>query len=53
MTADVVKLPPADPIFALAPELKLHQSEIDGALVVNSREFARGRQLLPSNEGAS
>jgi hypothetical protein len=26
MTADVVKLPPADPIFALAPELKLHQS---------------------------
>ena len=41
MTADVVKLPPADPIFALAPELKLHQSEIDGALVVNSREVAR------------
>src|SRR5262249_6931038 len=41
MTADVVNLPPADPIFALAPELKLHQSKIDGALVANSREVAR------------
>jgi hypothetical protein len=41
MTAQVVNLPPADPIFALAPELNLHQSDIDGALVVNSREVAR------------
>jgi hypothetical protein len=41
MTADVVKLPPADPVFALAPELKLHLSEVDGQLVVNSREVAR------------
>jgi hypothetical protein len=41
MTADVVKLPPADPIFALAPELRLHLSEIDGALLTNSREVAR------------
>jgi hypothetical protein len=41
MTADVVKLPASDPIFALAPELKLHQSELDGTLVVNSREVAR------------
>jgi hypothetical protein len=52
MTADVVKLPTPDPIFALAPELNLHLSEIDGALVVNSREVARvffddnHRQLL-------
>jgi hypothetical protein len=41
MTAEVVKLKPPDPIFALVPELKLHLSEIDGALVVNSREVAR------------
>jgi hypothetical protein len=41
MTADVVKLPTPDPIFALVPELKLHSSEIDGALVTNSREVAR------------
>jgi hypothetical protein len=39
MTADILKLAP-DPIFALAPELNLHLSEIDGALVVNSREVA-------------
>jgi hypothetical protein len=41
MTADVTKLPPADPFFALAPELKLHQSKIDGAFLVNSRDVAR------------
>jgi hypothetical protein len=41
MTDNVATLPPRDPIFALAPELKLHLSEIDGALVVNSREVAR------------
>jgi hypothetical protein len=41
MTADLVKLLPSDPVFALAPELKLHLSELDGALVVNSREVAR------------
>lgn len=33
--------PPRDPIFALAPELRLRVSEIDGVLVVNSREVAR------------
>jgi hypothetical protein len=41
MAENVTTLPPRDPIFALAPELKLHLSEIDGALVVNSREVAR------------
>jgi hypothetical protein len=41
MTAEIVKLPPADPFFALAPELELHQSKLDGVLVVNSREVAR------------
>jgi hypothetical protein len=41
MTADIVKLPPPDPVFALVPELKLHLSEIDGAFVTNSREVAR------------
>jgi len=41
MTADITNLPPRDPFFALAPELKLHLSETDGALVVNSREVAR------------
>jgi hypothetical protein len=41
VTADVVKLPPRDPIFALAPELRLHQSKLDGRIVVNSREVAR------------
>ena len=41
MTAEVSKLPPRDPIFALAPELWLHQSKLDGQLVVNSREVAR------------
>jgi hypothetical protein len=41
MTADIAKLPTPDPIFALVPELKLHPSEIDGALVTNSREVAR------------
>ena len=41
MTADITNLPPRDPFFALAPELKLHLSEDDGALVVNSREVAR------------
>jgi hypothetical protein len=41
MTADVVKLPPPDPVFALVPELKLHLSDIDGALVVNSRQVGR------------
>lgn len=38
---NVTALPPRDPIFALAPELKLHRFEFDGALVVNSREVAR------------
>jgi hypothetical protein len=38
---NITALPPHDPIFALAPELKLHRSEFDGALVVNSREVAR------------
>jgi hypothetical protein len=41
MAADIVELPASDPFFALAPELKLHLSELDGALVVNSREVAR------------
>src|SRR5215471_961380 len=41
MTADITNLPPRDPIYALAPELRLHLSEVDGALVVNSREVAR------------
>jgi hypothetical protein len=41
MTAAVTALPPPDPIFALAPELKLHWSALDGRLVVNSREVAR------------
>jgi hypothetical protein len=41
MTATVTPLPPRDPIFALAPELKLHLSELDGQLVVSSREVAR------------
>src|SRR5262249_15485811 len=41
MTADITALPPRDPIFALAPELRLRVSEIDGELVVNSREVAR------------
>jgi hypothetical protein len=41
MTADITNLPPRDPFFALAPELKLHLSEDDGALVVDSREVAR------------
>jgi hypothetical protein len=40
-TAEITNLPPRDPFFALAPELKLHLSETDGALVVNSREVAR------------
>ena len=38
---NVTTLPPRDPFFALAPELKLHQSKLDGALLVNSREVAR------------
>ena len=38
---NITALPPHDPIFALAPELKLHLFEFDGALVVNSREVAR------------
>jgi len=38
---NVAALPPRDPIFALAPELQLHQSKLDGQLVVNSREVAR------------
>jgi hypothetical protein len=37
---NVTALPPRDPIFALAPELKLH-SDLGGALLVNSREVAR------------
>jgi len=41
MTAAVTALPPPDPIFALAPELKLHWSVLDGRLVVSSREVAR------------
>src|SRR5262245_36912942 len=41
MTADITTLPPRDPIFALAPELKLHLSDLGGALVVNSREVSR------------
>jgi hypothetical protein len=41
MSADITTLPPRDPIFALAPELKLHLSDVDGQLVVNSREVAR------------
>jgi hypothetical protein len=41
MTADVVKLPPADPIFALVPELRLRISAVTGRPVVNSREVAR------------
>jgi hypothetical protein len=52
MTAtNVTTLPPRDPVFALAPELRLHRSD-DGQLVVNSREVARvflrgeHRQLL-------
>jgi hypothetical protein len=49
---NITTLSPRDPIFALAPELKLHLSELDGQLVVNSREVARvffhynHRQLL-------
>jgi hypothetical protein len=39
--ANVATLPPRDPIFALAPELRLHQSKLDGQIVVNSREVAR------------
>jgi hypothetical protein len=38
---NVTTLPPRDPIFALAPELRLHRSELDGQLVVSSREVAR------------
>jgi hypothetical protein len=41
LTAEITKLPPRDPFFALAPELRLHLSEADGALVVNNREVAR------------
>jgi hypothetical protein len=41
VTADVVKLSPPDPIFALVPELRLHASGLDGRLVVNSREVSR------------
>jgi hypothetical protein len=42
MTDNVTTLPPPrDPIFALAPELQLHQSKLDGQFVVNSREVAR------------
>jgi hypothetical protein len=37
MTATVTR----DPVFALAPEMKLHLSEVDSALVVNSREVSR------------
>jgi len=37
----VAKMPSRDPFFALAPELRLHLSEDDGALVVSSREVAR------------
>jgi hypothetical protein len=38
---NITTLPPRDPVFALAPELRLHLSERDGALVVNSREVSR------------
>jgi hypothetical protein len=38
---NVTALPPRDPIFALAPELRLRLSQIDGQLVVNSREVSR------------
>ena len=38
---NVTTLPPRDPIFALAPELRLHLSERDGKLLVNSREVSR------------
>jgi hypothetical protein len=43
MTAanNITTLPPRDPIFALAPELRLHQSKFDGQIVTNSREVAR------------
>jgi hypothetical protein len=41
MAMNVTTLPPRDPIFALAPELRLHQSKLDGQIVVNSREVAR------------
>jgi hypothetical protein len=41
MTATVTPLPPRDPIFALAPGLQLHLSEVDGQFVVSSREVAR------------
>jgi len=39
--ANVATLPPRAPVFALAPELRLHQSKLDGQIVVNSREVAR------------
>src|SRR6516225_6047740 len=41
MTADIVTLAARDPIFRLAAELRLHLSETDGRLMVNSREVAR------------
>jgi hypothetical protein len=50
MAANIIKLSASDPIFALAPELKLHLSELDGALVVNSHEVAR--VFLRDNHGA-
>jgi hypothetical protein len=40
MSADIVKLPAGDPVFALAPGLELRRSTIDGELVVNSRDVA-------------
>jgi hypothetical protein len=36
-----IRPPPDDPFFALAPELKLRLSELDGVLVTSSREVAR------------
>jgi hypothetical protein len=41
MSATVTPLPPRDPVFALALELEPHLSDLDGRLVVNSREVAR------------
>jgi len=38
---NVTALPPRDPVFALAPELKLHLSKRDGKLVVNTRPPVR------------
>jgi hypothetical protein len=46
VTMNVTALPPRDPLFALAPELKLHRSEFDGALVVNSREVSGAERRL-------